>query len=569
MGFTIKDLLDSPEFSELQLVAGKKGINHLIRNASVVDCPDGFDWMLPGDFVLSSGYLFRDDPTLQVKLIAKLSELACAGIGVKADKYWEAIPKVMIDEANKRALPIVAIPLHCTLNEIQRHIFRETAEREDSLLQKYFKIHKQLIHYSLTEQTLDTIAANTVKLISNPLIVVNKHWQLLAHADHKENTMPLEKVFNLKKNEEVFSPEYFQAIPEDIAGYKKVIKRSWETPYGPLVCSIQPIRANTEIYGYLIVCETVRKLRSIEQMGLEQASIIIALERIKTQRVDESRRIMRQDFFSDLLEGRFEQNSSAYNLAELNGLSVNKHYTCAVIRIERFGDKSKQDSRSDMLGMDRVQRRLTKLCSEYFQAHQKNATVFSRSNNIISLFPLDDDEDVSSLEQHYRELMEGLYRAAVDMPERPEIVIGIGCGCRDILDLKKSFAEAQEAIRISALLASPEPVNWFEKLMVYNILGSGIPKAVLNDFYESSIGLLAEYDRENNSNLLDTLEVYLLENRNITAAAQKLYIHRNTMNYRINKIKQVLNTDFDDSEKLLKLQIGIRVMRIINGLRKK
>ena len=40
------------------------------------------------------------------------------------------------------------------------------------------------------------------------------------------------------------------------------------------------------------------------------------------------------------------------------------------------------------------------------------------------------------------------------------------------------------------------------------------------------------------------------------------------MTYRINKIKQVLNTDFDDAEKLLKLQIGIRVMRIMDGMGK-
>ena len=117
-------------------------------------------------------------------------------------------------------------------------------------------------------------------------------------------------------------------------------------------------------------------------------------------------------------------------------------------------------------------------------------------------------------------------------------------------------------------MADPAPINWFEKLMVYNILGSGIPENVLREFYASSVGPLAAYDRENHTNLLETLEVYLLENRNVSAAAQKLYIHRNTMNYRINKIKQVLNTDFDDAEKLLKLQIGIRVMRVMDGMGK-
>ena len=86
MGFTIKELISAPELAGLRLVAGAKGANNLIRNASVVDCPDGFDWMLPGDFVLSSGYIFRDDPEQQRKLVRKLSELACAGIGIKEDE---------------------------------------------------------------------------------------------------------------------------------------------------------------------------------------------------------------------------------------------------------------------------------------------------------------------------------------------------------------------------------------------------------------------------------------------------------------------------------------------------
>ena len=98
------------------------------------------------------------------------------------------------------------------------------------------------------------------------------------------------------------------------------------------------------------------------------------------------------------------------------------------------------------------------------------------------------------------------------------------------------------------------------------ILNSGVPGGVLREFYDSSIGPLAEYDRENKTELLESLEIYLLENRSISAAAARLYIHRNTMNYRINKIKQILSVDFDDSENLLKLQLGIKIMRVLKGL---
>ncbi len=568
MGFTIKALLSMSELPDLKLVSGAKSVNNLIRNACVVDCPDAFDWMQPGDLILTSGYILQDDPQLQRRFVRELSETACAGIGVKVPKYWDAVPDVMIEESNRRSLPIFTIPLHNTLNEIQTIVFNNVNTAQDTLLQKYFKIHNRLMACSLSEQTLDSIVQCTVELINNPLIVVNSHWNLLAYADHKDNKIPLSKVFTLAKNKPVFDKSFLDSIPKDIEDFKKAVKRTCITPYGPVICRIHPVRADTTVYGYLIAWESVRKLRSVECMGLEQAAIIIALERIKTMRVEESRRIMRQDFFTDLLEGRIESTASAYSLAEMNGLSAGRHYVCAVIRTNKFGDKSSQASRFDIMGLDRLQRKLVKMCEDYFKFSRVGACVFSRSNNIIALVQLDDADELSNLEPQYQDLFHGLYNTLAGAPDRPEIVIGVGCGCADIIDLKKSFVEAQEAIRLSGLTANPESVNWFEKLMVYNFLGSGVPKDVLREFYESSVGPLAEFDRENNTNLLETLEVYLLENRSISAAAQRLYIHRNTMNYRINKIKQLLNTDLDDSENLLKLQIGIRIMRILSSLGK-
>ena len=565
MGFTIKDLLSRPELPGLSLAAGKKGSNHLIRNASVVDCPDGFDWMLPGDFVLTSGYIFRNDEALQRKLVRKLSELACAGLGVKSDKYWDRIPDAILEEADRLGLPVVSVPLHCTLNEIQVCIFRQTSAHEDTLLQKYLKIHKQLIDYSLSEQTLDAITANTAELIRNPLLIVNTRWLLLSFAEHKDNPVPLSGNLNLEKMQPVFPERFFDNIPKDIADYKKPIKRTFETDSGPVICCILPIRANTNLYGYMVVWETVRKLRSIEYMGLEQAEIIIALERIKTKRVEESRHIVRQDFFSDLIEGRIESSAAAYSLARVHGLDTEKAHVCAVIPISGFAGKEPQESREMLLGSDSIQRSLIRSCQEYFLLRHRNAFAFHRSSNLIILMQLENGEDPNNTDHRQQELFLGLYDALTALPCRPEITIGVGGGSPDILNLKKSFFEAQEALRIASLLGTGEHVNWFGQLMIYNILGSGVPKTVLKDFFASSIGPLAAYDRENHTDLVDTLEIYLLENQNSSAAARKLFIHRNTMSYRIHKIKQILNFEFDDTEKLLRLQIGIRIMRLLRS----
>ncbi|MEY8339272.1 PucR family transcriptional regulator ligand-binding domain-containing protein [Lachnospiraceae bacterium 62-35] len=568
MGFTVKALLSEAEFSGIYLAAGKKAVNNLIRNASVVDCPDGFDWMLPGDFILTSGYIFRDDSAMRRELIVRLSESACAGLGIKEDKYWDEIPKDMLEEADKRRLPVLAIPRHCTLSEIQKVIFRETAGREDSLLQKYFKIHRRLIASSLSEQPLDMLAAHGAELVNNPLIIVDENWKLLSYAEHQESEIPLSGYMSLVKGQKVFTRKFLETIPKDIDDFKKSIKRVCETARGPVVCSIMPVRADKDAYGYLVVWETVRKLRSIEYMGLEQAAIIIALERVKAMRIEESRHRMHRDFFSDLLEGRIESKAAAYSLASINGLDVQKNHACILVQIDRIDRGTEQKLLGNRTELEYLQPRLEKFCMEYFRMHGINVSVFFKNHHVVIILPLREGEKVSNLESYYGELVAELYIKIKEMPEKPVVMVGIGRGYKDIGDLKKSFAEAQEAIRLSGLSAYAEPVSWFEKLMVYNILSSGISHELLEEFYELSIGELASYDAENHTNLVETLETYLLENRNINIAAKKLYIHRNTMNYRINKIKQVLNTDFNDSEKLLKLQIGIKAMRIIGGFQR-
>ena len=50
----------------------------------------------------------------------------------------------------------------------------------------------------------------------------------------------------------------------------------------------------------------------------------------------------------------------------------------------------------------------------------------------------------------------------------------------------------------------------------------------------------------------------------MSAAAEKLFIHRNTMMYRLDKIKSILNVDLEDAEELLELHLGLRAMRLLS-----
>ena len=63
-----------------------------------------------------------------------------------------------------------------------------------------------------------------------------------------------------------------------------------------------------------------------------------------------------------------------------------------------------------------------------------------------------------------------------------------------------------------------------------------------------ALKILQEYDLENNSDLYKTLYVYLKYSKKQTAAAEALYIHKNSLSYRINRIEELTNLDLDDND---------------------
>jgi DNA-binding PucR family transcriptional regulator len=78
-------------------------------------------------------------------------------------------------------------------------------------------------------------------------------------------------------------------------------------------------------------------------------------------------------------------------------------------------------------------------------------------------------------------------------------------------------------------------------------------------FYKETLALLEAYDEEWESELVDTLKVYLAEGANLNSAARALFIHRHTLRYRLEQIADILKVDIDSQEVLLNLNIAFLI----------
>jgi len=122
----------------------------------------------------------------------------------------------------------------------------------------------------------------------------------------------------------------------------------------------------------------------------------------------------------------------------------------------------------------------------------------------------------------------------------------IGIGSKVKLDsLAKSFFHSSAAILMAKTL-DKKHIS-YEELGFYRILFSSTDKGSFEKFIDEQLGKIILYDEKHNSNYLLTLRSYLFNGGSLKAMTEELFCHRNTINYRVNVLKETFNLELDDA----------------------
>ena len=94
---------------------------------------------------------------------------------------------------------------------------------------------------------------------------------------------------------------------------------------------------------------------------------------------------------------------------------------------------------------------------------------------------------------------------------------------------------------------------------MYRLLFAVKDESLLKELGEEPLRVLDEYDKKHNSNYVETLEQYLKYDRSIQAVSEAMFTHRNTVIYRVNNIKKLLNLELDTPEERIPLQVAFYI----------
>lgn len=129
-------------------------------------------------------------------------------------------------------------------------------------------------------------------------------------------------------------------------------------------------------------------------------------------------------------------------------------------------------------------------------------------------------------------------------------------------DLKDFYRQAEIAFEIGAAYNSTIWLHRFSDYVFTYMLNKITDELPARYLCSPVISRLKKYDRENNVEYLKTLQVYLEKNLNAVQTAKELYIHRSTIIYRLERIKEIGKTDLKNADELLHLYISMRLVNL-------
>jgi PucR family transcriptional regulator, purine catabolism regulatory protein len=135
----------------------------------------------------------------------------------------------------------------------------------------------------------------------------------------------------------------------------------------------------------------------------------------------------------------------------------------------------------------------------------------------------------------------------------------------DPADLSRAAGEALLAANVAEGGTAQEGVLAFEQTGAYRLLLSTMTEnpSELQRFYAETVEPLVAYDEQYETELLQTLETFLEADGNVAGTAQRLFTHRHTVYYRLERVRELTGLDVSSSDGREKLSLGLKAMRVL------
>ena len=196
--------------------------------------------------------------------------------------------------------------------------------------------------------------------------------------------------------------------------------------------------------------------------------------------------------------------------------------------------------------------------AEFSRYIKQDILILPQAGSILALIP---DKDAE--ESHIKEI----FVRIVDRTQREyriNLMIGVGNSRAYLDEVKNSRNEASAALRAAEVSGLKGQIFFYRDQGIYTLISHVDDSRILDAYVNEKIGKLLQVDELNDGNLHETLENYLKCSCNAKKTAEAMFLHRNTLNYRLKKIREILSCDLENLDTCLEMKMAFLISRYRN-----
>lgn len=325
-------------------------------------------------------------------------------------------------------------------------------------------------------------------------------------------------------------------------------------------CVIAPILFGDDVFAYLVAVEgNGVESSDFDLLVTEHAASAYAIGMAQSRVVAEISVRVKDDLIEALLLGHVRDEREGRDWAQALGYDTGRSHRVVCLVPERLstvtGLAATKDPATTALRR-RILRSLTTLVGSLASA----AITSARREELVVVLP-EPRPGERTVDAH--QLGRAATRHLESLVARARMTVGIGGRCTAPTDLAQSYLQAQRAISIGRRLGRDGELIDFDDLGIYRLLFQVPDNRELLAFASQVLGPLIAYDKTHRAGLVRTLSVYLTHNGSLHAAAERLHIHPNTVNYRLNRITQISSLCLTDHEDRLAAEVAVKILEVL------
>jgi PucR family transcriptional regulator, purine catabolism regulatory protein len=569
---SVSNLLASVFPSTAKLLGGAGGLQRQVNWAATMHTrPPAFVALRGGEFALLSlsalSALQEVDGSLTLaRVVQSLNEAAVAAVAIAGleESHLSDDAQQAITLANEHSLPLVALPRQTPLMDIERDIIAFVVSHRGGVEQRADEVYQEMLALSLrragVREMLEQLAASIHKValledanarLLHAALPPDLEWAKLEELEQLIASHPARALFS--------GDSFISSEVQGQRGSHPLLERQDFTTLD-LARLVTPIRLSQGVAGYFSLVDRPKQVEAQDRLILAQIAPLIALELARVEELAEVQQRLHGDVFDELLAGRTVDLRQGLARARQLGHDLS---STALVLVAAARQAATQDTSAQPHATDTpLWARRMMAEAEYFFP---GSWARMRSAELILLIPAEQESgQAGSIAQFKGRLNELLSRLE---PWRAQEGVSIGVGRQAMApeELHRSYQEARQALMIGRRLFSSQPVTYFGELGIYRLLFHLYDAGDVHAFYEEVLGPLLEYDRRTDNELVDTLETYFACNGNLSEAARRLHLHRNSLLYRLERIQEVLQADLEDADTRLSLQVALKMRHTLSS----